>query len=118
MGKILFFNSQADLDEKVLVFSLISQTIDLMHCTKTIQAIRKLVQVHDILELNYEIVQKYTKNQGPVWDLGSINDLEYIGRELFIYHRSDFDPNYKFLYYREELGTLVHKIKVGDIAED
>lgn len=113
MGKLMLFRSKEELEDRALVSILITQTVDLIHCTKVMQAIKKLIQAHDILEINYQIIEAYSKNQGPVWDLGSIYELDNLGRELFVYHKADFNPNHKFLSYREEINYLVRRVKTS-----
>ena len=113
MGRIMLFRSKEEIEDRALVTILIDQTIELIHCTKVVQAIRKLIHAHDILELNYQIIETYSKNQGPVWDTGSITELDSLGRELFVYHKSDFNPHHKFLSYREEINYLVRRVKLS-----
>lgn len=109
--KFLLNRKKAELEERLLVQELMGETLTMCHLTREINAIKKLIRVHDILELNDNILEKFTKIDGPVWDLASISDLELLGRELFIYHQKDFNPLLRFKQYRIELGRLVNIAK-------
>lgn len=109
--KFLFNKKKEELKERLLVKTLMGETLEMCHLTKEIQAIKKLIKVHDILELNDSIHEKFTRLDGPVWDLASISDLDIIGRELYLYHHKDFNPFSRFKKYRFDLGRLVNIAK-------
>jgi len=94
------------LFEHSLVQRLITQSVDLIHCTRVVDAIKKLTEAHDILKLNREILIKYSKAGEPCWDLSSIKDLKYIGHELMIYHQVDFNPKDELYSFNSGLSTL------------
>lgn len=107
MAKKIFLNKEEELKEILLVKNLMLETIEMFHCTKEVKAIKKLVKVYDILDLNQNILEKFTQVDGPCWDMASLNDLELTGRELFIYHINDFNPVNKLKSYRIEIGKLI-----------
>jgi hypothetical protein len=111
MAKKIFLNKEDDLKEVLLVKNLMLETIEMFHCTREVNAIKKLIKVYDILDLNQAILEKFTKTEGPCWDLASLNDLELTGRELFIYHMHDFNPSNKLKSYRIEIGRLINIAK-------
>lgn len=94
------------LFEHSLVQRLITQSVDLIHCTRVIDAIKKLTEAHDILKMNREILMKYSKDGEPCWDISSIKDLKYIGHELFIYHQIDFDSKDELYSFNNGVNTL------------
>ena len=94
------------LFEHSLVQRLITQSVDLIHCTRVIDAIKKLTEAHDILKMNREILMKYSKDGEPCWDISSITDLKYIGHELVLYHRVDFDQRDELISFSNGVSTL------------
>ena len=95
-------------DEAGLVQRLSVDTLQLIHCTNQIKAIKKLVTAHDIMQLNLEIYQKFSefKHQFP-WDLSTLSDLSQIRRELIVYYRWEFDPTTALDKYSTKLGILL-----------
>ena len=110
-NKFILNKSKKELRERLLVKTLLCETLEMCHLTKEIKAIKRLIQVHDILEMNESILEKFSMSDGPVWDLCSLSDLEMIGRELIIYHQQDFTPLLRLKNYRLELGALVYIAK-------
>lgn len=100
--------------EQVLVERLLTQTIDLIHSTMVISAIKKLTQAYDILHLNQEIMKRFKESKQFCWDKGAVTDLDYIGKELVIYHRMDFTPEHIIYDYNGDIKKLVHVITVAD----
>jgi len=94
------------LYEHSLVQRLLTQSVDLIHCTRVIAAIKKLTEAHDILKMNRDILIKYSKDGEPCWDIPSIKDLRYIGHELVIYHQIDFNPKDELYSFSNGLHTL------------
>lgn len=106
MHKLQADNFGSTLFEHMLVQRLITQSIDLIHCTRVIQAIKKLTEAHEILKMNRDIVINYSKNGELCWDISSIKDLKYIGHELIVYHQIDFDPKDELYSFNNGLNTL------------
>lgn len=98
--------------ERQLLTKCMTQTIDLIHCTRVMDAIKKLTAAYDILELNIEIEKKYARSfdDNFFWDMGSIEDLKQIKSELFIFHNSDFDPILKYKSYDLNLHSLIKNV--------
>jgi len=94
------------LFEHTLVQRLLTQSVDLIHCTRTIQAIKKLTEAYEILKMNREILKKYSKDGEPCWDIPSIKDLKYIGHELVVYHLIDFDPKDELFSFSDGVHSL------------
>ena len=98
------------LFEHMLVQRLLTQSVDLIHCTRVIQAIKKLTEAYEILKMNRDIVMNYSKNGELCWDVSSIKDLKYIGHELVVFHQIDFDPKEELYSFNNGLNTLFIKV--------
>jgi len=106
MNEAFTNNLGNQLFEHALVQRLLTQSVDLIHCTRVIQAIKKLTEAHEILKMNREILMKYSKNGELCWDISSIKDLKYIGHELVVFHQVDFDPKDELYSFNNGLNTL------------
>ena len=106
MTNAMVDHMQSQLYEHMLVQRLLTQSIDLIHCTRVIQAIKKLTEAYEILKLNREILLKYSKDGEPCWDVSSIKDLKYIGQELVVYHKIDFDPQEEVVDFNSGVNSL------------
>ena len=100
--------------EKMIVSKLLTQTIDLIHSTKVIKAIKKLTQAYDILILNQEIIAKYSEKDKFCWDKAAVQDLNHISRELVVYHRIDFKPVSLVYNYNDSVTHLVDSLYAND----
>lgn len=91
-------------DEQKIVLGLTQDSIRLMHLTRQIEAIKRLVTAHDILSMNLYIYEKFRSMDEPTWDKASLSDLDVIRRELIVYNRMDFNPAREI----ENWGSKVH----------
>lgn len=95
---------------------LLEDSVSLVHYTKTIPAIKKLVYAHDIVHLNLEVTARfgrdYVEYKEPVWDLGSLEDLSKIRRELLVYHRLDFTPEQNLALYGGKMARLFRLVSL------
>lgn len=98
--------------ERQLLVKCLGQTINLIHCTKTIQAIKKLTTMYDILSINAEIENKYADSFSDdfYWDIASIHDLKQTKQELVVFHYTDFDPLKEFKSYNSNIDALVRNV--------
>lgn len=98
--------------ERQLLFKCLDQTVGLIHCTKAIEAIKRLTSMYDILSINAEIEEKYAKSfsDGFYWDIASIHDLKKTKQELVVYHYQDFDPLKEFKAYNSNIEALVRNV--------
>jgi len=106
MKKELFHSFSNQLYEHMLVQKLLTQSIDLIHCTRVIKAIKKLTEAYEILKMNRDILINYSKDGELCWDFASLKDLKFIGHELMVYHQIDFDPKDKLYSFSEGVQTL------------
>lgn len=110
MKKALAHQMQNQLFEHMLVQRLITQSVDLIHCTRVIDAIKKLTTAYEILKMNREILKHYSKEGEPCWDISSITDLKYIGHELVVYHQIDFDPKDELYSFSNGVHSLYLRV--------
>lgn len=102
------------LMEKMLVNKLLNQTVELIHATKVIAAIKKLTQAHDILQINQEIMSKYGAEDKFCWDKAAVQDLEGISKELVVFHRIDFNPIFLIYSYNENISNLIDSLYANE----
>ena len=100
--------------EKMLVTKLLTQTVDLIHATKTVPVIKKLTQAHDILTLNQEIIAKFGEKSKFCWDKAAVKDLNYISKELLVFHREEFDPIQLVFNYSNNVTNLINSLYEND----
>lgn len=98
--------------ERQLLVKCLDQTVNLIHCTKAIEAIKRLTSMYDILSLNAEIERKYANSFSDdfYWDFASIQQLKQSKQELVVYHYMDFDPIKEFKVYGSNIDTLVRNV--------
>jgi hypothetical protein len=100
--------------ENILINKLLNQTVDLIHSTRAIAAIKKLTQAHDILEISKEVISKYSDKKDFLWDKAAIQDLDQLSKELVIYHRTDFNPIIKVYSFNENVSNLITSLYAND----
>ena len=81
-------------DENLLLHDLQDRTMELIHATSVIDAIKKLINAHEIISLNLDIQKKFTTTDDDnlVWDFAALKDLNHTRIELFLFHRTNFKP--------------------------
>ena len=96
--------------------SLTNETIKTLHYTDAIPAIKKLLRIHDILDLNIIIQQQFKAQE---WDIAALRELNITRAELIIFHHIDFDPYEKIYLYNNKLCSflkhLAHKFERDDL---
>lgn len=99
-------------DETTLLRKLTVDTVQIIHLTNTIAAIKRLLHAHDMLHLTQEILDNYKSQFAEfVWDMPTISELDKVNRELIIYHRPDFKPIRRFDEYTTDLSKLISLAK-------
>jgi len=100
-------------DEVALMSDLKTNTLELIHATSLMEAIKKLVEAHDIIELNLNVEKLFSKEiQEPQWDIPALTDLSKIRRELIVYHRPDFTPTNLLDRYSTKMMKLFRCIQI------
>jgi hypothetical protein len=94
-------------DEVGLITELARDTIDLIHRTDRVKAIKMLVEAHEILTLGLEIERRFPEyKDNPPWDQAAFQDLNGIRTELLVKWIEAFDPKVLLPRYYHKVGTL------------
>ena len=79
-------------DENLLLLDLQNRTVELIHATSVIEAIKKLINAHEIISLNLDIQKRFATDDNLIWDLAALKDLNHTRIELLLFHRGNFKP--------------------------
>lgn len=95
-------------DERDLICRLKNDTLLLIHASKTIQPIKKLVEASDILDLTLSINERFPTNPPdlPICDEAALLRLKQISAELYVYHRQEVPPDHLILF-DDKVRTLL-----------
>jgi len=100
-------------DEVAILHDLSVKTVELIHATSVIYAIKKLVSAHDIISLNLLIEKNFKEYEGsPPWDLAALKDLNHIRIELILYHRIDFSPMSLIDHYDNKMVSFLRLVQL------
>lgn len=101
-------------DEVVMMGNLRKNTIELIHATLNIIAIKKLITVYDIVDLNLEIEKKFKDYEdNPPWDIAALRDLNKIRIELVLFYRMTFTPLSILDKYSNNMVALLKVIQMN-----
>lgn len=89
-----------------LLTNLLDETVLLIHHTKIVDAIKKLVNAHDIIELAIEIEKHNAKR-----DVYLYRDLNHIRCDLIRCHSNSFTPPALVVQYYSKMGHLFNILK-------
>lgn len=104
-------------DEVALMNELLCDTVQLIHATSLVRAIKILVTIHEIIDLNLEVQKRFMElKDEPVWDISALQDLKMMRRELNVYHKVDFDPTKLLEIYTKKMGALFHAITIREAS--
>jgi len=97
-NKLVFeYNIQRTVEE------LIERTLTLIHQTRDISAIKKLINCHEMLGISKEISIKY---DGEFLDISILKELKNIGHELAVFYRNSFKYPFEVLKYSNDLSDM------------
>ena len=92
------------LDTRI-VKSLSGDTIELIHATSSINAMKLLICSYDILELNLLLATRYAF---PVWDKSALQQLDHNRRYLLLDYQNEFRPSSKqLLFWSKKINDLL-----------
>lgn len=103
-------------DEQKLVSELVEDSIDLVHGTRKVAAIKLILTIYDLLSLNLRLIDQY-KELGRAhnelgnflfWDRASLKELNYSRCALVLYHRPDFTPISLLDHFNVKAARLIH----------
>ena len=94
-------------DEVAIMRGLKTSTFALIRYTDEIKPIKKLIEVHDIIDLNLVVQQQFQDyKDAPIWDIPALKDLNRLRCELMVYHHSEFHPFSMLDRYNSDLIRL------------
>lgn len=104
------------VNEIKVMSQLSSDAIKLIHSTHQITAIKKLVTVHELINLNLSVQKDFSGSEEIVWDISALSEMKLIRHEMVVYHSRDFDPPYLLKRFIEKmqsiLNTAQHRMKI------
>jgi hypothetical protein len=104
------------VNEIEVMNSLSEDTIRLIHATQQIQAIKKVVQVQEIVQMNLDIQREFGEQNDIVWDIGSLAALKQYRHEIVVYHSRDFNPAQVLKRFSDKVQGLLltaqHRLQV------
>ena len=81
-------------DEQLLMENLLEDTFSLIKRAKKLDAVKKLVEIHDILSLNAAILAKFRESNltfDEIWlDAPTLRHLNHLRCELLVYYHTEF----------------------------
>lgn len=102
-------------DEVRMMHELRSDTLSLIHSTTSIKPIKKLVEVHDILDITLMIEAHFSDyRDNPPWDVSLLRDMNSIRAELIVFHRPEFNPVSRLDTFSAKMLSLFHVIKANN----
>jgi hypothetical protein len=94
-------------DEIKIMQGLKIDTISLIHKTESINPIKKLIEAHEIIDLNLKVGELFKDHkENPIWDEAALKDLNKIRCELIVYYYTDFRPFVALQKYNKDLITF------------
>jgi hypothetical protein len=108
-------------DEKMLLEDLILDTFRMVKRTQTLAPVRKLIEIHDILNLNASLLAQYQSSEltfDEIWlDVPTIKHLNHLRCELMVYHYAVFISKQEIdIYHRafcRFLNLVLLRLKNG-----
>jgi hypothetical protein len=104
-------------DETKLLGDLQNRTINLIHATTVIAAIKKLITAHEIITLNLDIQKTFEFNES-IWDFAALKDLNHTRIELLLFHRVNFKPISLVDQYSSKMVSLLKIIRLKNNSFD
>lgn len=101
-------------DEVAMVLALREQTVELIHTTKNIHAIKKLIELHDLFHLNI-LIQEHFKEDPPLWDLSALKAINHARVELILFHQNDL-PARPLAAFNGKTLTLLNLVRMRNKA--
>lgn len=102
-------------DEISLMNELLSDTVTLIHHTLVINAIKRLISAHDIIELAIQLEKKHAEvYYTSPWEQAAFQDLDAIRCELLSRHASAFKPPTLLPPYYYKMGKLFNVLNARE----
>lgn len=101
-------------DEETLMTELLKDTFSIIKQTKGIEAVKKLMEIHEIIQTNADILKKFKDSKltfDEVWlDMTTLKALNRMRCELFVYHGKDFEDLGWFHKYNKQLTRFINLV--------
>jgi hypothetical protein len=97
-------------DPKKLASALAEESVRVIHLTPSLDAIKRLVVIADMLKLSVDLHLRFTGTADLVWDPDAIQELSCQRRALYVFHRTEFAPQRPFIDYDGRLVNLVRLV--------
>jgi len=95
-------------NEVRLLTDLSKDTVILIHHTSVVQAIKRLVDAHEILDMALVIEREHSDfSYQPPWDKALSKDLDLIRSELLTRFTEAFKPATLLPHYYQKVGRLL-----------
>ncbi len=101
-------------DEVEVLKELRDDTVTLIHSTSSIKPIKKLIEVHELLDLSLVIESAFSDFKGsPPLDPVLLKDMNAIRAELVVFHRLDFRPVTKIDAFSAKMVSLFRWVEMS-----
>ena len=93
--------------------SLKKASIETIHHATIIQPIKKITEIHDLIDLNLTIQQEFKDHKfAPIWDLVSLKAINQNRCEVMVFWHKDFRPFSVLDQYNRQLIKLLNIISL------
>jgi hypothetical protein len=80
-------------NEVELMKELGDSTVSLIHKTSSIQPIKKLITIHDMIQVNLTVSEIFKDHKdAPIWDKSALKEMNLLRAEILVYHHLEFTP--------------------------
>jgi len=101
-------------DEQSLMENLVRDTFALIRKADNLKPIKKLIEIHDILSININILQRFKKADctfDEIWlDVPTVKYLNHLRCSLMVYHHTEFNCTHDLIMYNREFCNFLNLI--------
>lgn len=103
-----------DLHNEVLMMEKLREnSFTLIKSTISIQPIKKIIEIHDLIDLNLTIAQQFKDyKDAPLWDIAALCDMNRNRCEIMVFHHNYFSPRMILEKYNMDLVRLFNVISM------
>ena len=94
-------------DETKVITDLRNESLELIHCTRVVAAIKRLITAHDIFEMSLLVYERFKEIDEVPLDKAILLDLRSIKSELVVFYRDGFDPPLRLDRYASNVGEFL-----------
>jgi len=94
-------------DEVGMMKKLMQDSITLTRFTNITKPMKKLIEIHDLIELNLAVQSMFKDHKdAPIWDVSALKEMNINRCELMVYYHNDFDPFFVLNKFSCDLVSL------------